>query len=517
MHNRYRSVLAMVAGLAAAGGFLVGPTATATGQVLTTPRVAAGAAAPVRPDPVCGTRQLQGPSVPPRGAVVVPAGDDSSLTLNAPATTYWFAPGVHTIGSSASSQIRPSSGDTYIGGPGAVLSGQNIDNFAFVGSSSPLTVDVTIEYLTVEGFTPIFNNGAVNQNSNPDWTFKYDTITDNSPGAGVVLGTNNLIAHSCLSDNGQYGFNASSGLDVSPVTDGPSNIVMVDNEIAGNNTEHTNVGAEGGGKFWHVDGATVIGNYVHGNDGPGLWIDTDNTGFNISHNYISDNTSEGVAYEISYNARIADNTFVGNGVVDGPTNPSFPTPAIYLYDSGSDQRVPGPYGSSFQVTGNVMENNYAGVVAFDLTDRFCGDVYGDPCTLVDPSAVTLSTCVQANLQGTSPGNVYYDNCRWHPWHISVNHNVFSFDPTVVGASCTSANSCGQMGLFASEASSPPSWLPWTDAAIQNDIVSRSWDNRWYDNVYRGPWTFMVHAQGQVVDPAVWQQQFGQDHGSIFLP
>lgn len=198
--TRFRSVLAVGAGLAAASGFLVGSPAAAGGQVLKSPRVSVGSAAPAAPRPVCGTRQLQGPSTPPRGAVVVPAGDDSSLTLNAPHTTYWFAPGVHTIGSSASSQIRPSSGDTYIGGPGAVLSGQNINNFAFVGSSSPLTVDVTIEYLTVENFTPIFNNGAVNQNTNPDWTFKNDTITDNSPGAGVVLGTNNLITHSCLSD-----------------------------------------------------------------------------------------------------------------------------------------------------------------------------------------------------------------------------------------------------------------------------------------------------------------------------
>ena len=41
---------------------------------------------------------------------------------------------------------------------------------------------------------------------------------------------------------------------------------------------------------------------MHDNHSVGLWADTNNVGFDIEGNYISDNDAEGVFYEISYNA-----------------------------------------------------------------------------------------------------------------------------------------------------------------------------------------------------------------------
>ena len=487
-------------------------------------------AAPTQPTRVCGTGQLNGPSSPPPGAKTVPAGDDSSLILNSPNTTYWFAPGTHTVGASTTSGIRPSSGDTYLGAPGAVLSGQGIDEFAFFGGSSPATKNVTIEYLTIKDFQPPFNGGTVNGGADPDWTFKYDTVTDNSLGAGVILGTNNVLAHSCMSYNGQYGFqevttpaSISSGKDASPLTGGPSNVTVVDNEVASNDTYNwekvvPGCGCSGGAKLWRVDGTTITGNYIHDNLNVGLWADTDNTAMDISRNYISNNYNSGIDYEISYNGRIADNTLVRNALGAGPGNPSFPTGAIYVYDSGSDSRVPGKYRSTFSITGNVLRDNYAGVVVFDLTNRFCWAGGGDSvCTLVDPSTVTRSSCDQSNLQGTGPGNLYYDDCRWHSWNISVTDNIFEFNPADIGSFCTPSNACGLMGLFASEGTGAPPWMPWTNSGIQSDIVSAAWNNHWSHNVYEGPWKFMALAQGTVVDPATWQYTYGQDFGSRFLP
>ena len=82
---------------------------------------------------------------------------------------------------------------------------------------------------------------------------------------------------------------------------------------------------------------------MHDNENVGMWADADNSGLDISGNYISNNYGEGVIYEISYNGLIADNTFVHNAVGEGPTNPGFPTGAIYISESGSSSAVPGPY------------------------------------------------------------------------------------------------------------------------------------------------------------------------------
>ena len=44
---------------------------------------------------------------------------------------------------------------------------------------------MTIEYLTIEKFQPQGDGAAINQDSNTGWTFRYNTITLNAPGAGA--------------------------------------------------------------------------------------------------------------------------------------------------------------------------------------------------------------------------------------------------------------------------------------------------------------------------------------------
>jgi len=174
---------------------------------------------------------LAGPSTPPAGAVTVPAGDDSpyfeqpyvySLPAN---TTYWFAPGLHTIGTSQYGQIDPATGDTFIGAPGAVLSGQGVNAAAFEQTAT----GVTVEYLTIEDFVPGADSIAVNHDTGANWTIKYDTIKDNT-GAGVGLGTNDVVESNCLTGNDQYGFN---------VEGGSSDVTLSNNEISSNDTNGT--------------------------------------------------------------------------------------------------------------------------------------------------------------------------------------------------------------------------------------------------------------------------------------
>jgi len=158
------------------------------------------------PKPVCGSSAvLAGPTSPPANATIVPAGDDSDIDLGESDTTYWFAPGVHLLGSGQFTQIIPGNGAAFIGAPGAILNGAHVNDYAFGGSAS----HVTISYLTIENFGAWGDNedqGVVNHNSSPYWTIEHTTVRDNA-GAGVMVGSGNRLSYDCLSDNQQYGFN----------------------------------------------------------------------------------------------------------------------------------------------------------------------------------------------------------------------------------------------------------------------------------------------------------------------
>ena len=124
---------------------------------------ASGSSAPSSPVTVCGNASLlTGPSSAPAGAVSVPAGDNARCS---PAHSPRAGPtGSHRArtrsGRASSPRSTPSSNDTLIGGPGAILNGQNENDFAVAGSGT----NVTVEYLTIENFTAPESQAAVNQN-----------------------------------------------------------------------------------------------------------------------------------------------------------------------------------------------------------------------------------------------------------------------------------------------------------------------------------------------------------------
>ena len=278
------------------------------------------------------------------GAVTVPAGNNASLFGDQlPAnTTYYFATGTHYLGSGEFAQINPGKNDTFTGAPGAIISGANPgsagyhqNDFAFVGNDTGVT-GVTIEYLTIENFSPPGSQGAVNTNSDDNWTIAHSTIKNNVPGAAMMVGSGNTIEHNCLTANGQYAFNAYQNPgdpQQSKVTGGPQNIVLSGNEISYNDTcnweasgkfpvrtpagcagagQSDGCGCSGGGKFWQAQNVTVKDNYVHDNYNVGIWADTNDDGFDIEGNYFSANFDAALVYEISYNALIKGNTFAGN-------------------------------------------------------------------------------------------------------------------------------------------------------------------------------------------------------------
>lgn len=456
--------------------------------------------APIKPPAeICGnSKQLSGPAYAPSGSVKVPAGADSPGSLEKPDTTYWFANGVHTLGSSSSDQIVPSNGDTYMGAPGAVISGQGVNDFAFTQHAT----NVKIEYLTVKDFGTTGGNnneGVVNTDSATGWKIIHSTIEGNA-GAGVMLGTNDVVEYDCLTRNGQYGFSS-----YTPA--GPKNITVSHDEISYNDTynwekKDPGCGCSGGGKFWDTQGITVTYDYVHDNQDVGIWADTDNVGVDISHNYIADNFSEGVMYEISYDGLIADNAFLHNGVGEGPTNPSFPTGAVYISESGSVPQMSGPYHNSFQITGNMFDDNWSGVILWENANRFCGpdspDNAGSLCTLDAPSIAKVSTCITPGIDSEP----LFSDCRWRTMNVKVTDNSFTFTRAGVGNGCAKSNGCGFNGIFSIYGVTKP-YKGWV---VPKDI-SDAQGNEFSDNTYSGPWSFMAVNQGVVVDFEQWTKGF----------
>jgi Right handed beta helix region len=467
---------------------------------------------------ICGNRSILGggPSSAPAGAIKVPAGADLNVNWRQPHTTYWFAPGIHTLGPGKYTQIQPGTGSTFIGAPGAILSGQHVNYYAFTAYAS----NVTISYLTIENFGTSggnFSQGVVNSNSAPGWTIDHSTIEDNA-GAGVMLGSRDTLRFDCLLKNQQYGFQAYSA-------SGPADVTVADNEIADNDTynweKHVpGCGCSGGGKFWDVDGATITGNWVQGNRNVGLWADTDNRGFNISHNYFDNNYAEALIYEISYNAQIEDNLFVDNAIGAGPSSPGFPTPAIYVSESGSDSRVATSYDKEFQISRNDFINNWSGVILWENSNRYCGspdNTSSGFCTLVDPKVANLRSCTESHLAHATSRQTpdYYDLCRWKTQNVDVDDNRFSFNPADIGSDCTAAHGCGYVGVF-SEYGTSPSWSPYQGTAVEYHITFGQ-GNRFNDNVYDGPWRFMALADGETVSWSAWRGRYGEDASSALTP
>jgi hypothetical protein len=457
---------------------------------------------------------LAGPARAPAGAITVPAGNNSGVDFGRPGATYWFAPGRHTLGGGQYDSIVPGARATFVGAPGAVLSGQGMNHSAFGGHAT----GVTIKHLTIEFFGihsgathpsgDNNNEGVVNHDSGHDWTVTHNTVRFNA-GAGVFGGSGDRITYNCLTRNGQYGFSFYEPNDV-------YHVVVDHNEISFNNTYNwerkvEGCGCTGGGKFWRTHGAAFTDNYVHHNYSVGMWADTDNTAFKVEGNYFADNEDEGVIYEISYNALFRNNTFIRNALGAGKGDPGFPHSALYISESGSDPRVPGRYAHRTRVVDNEFKDNWSGVVLWENADRYCASSAnsstGD-CTMVKPGVANLKTCKHLDNRSRRP---YIDDCRWKTQNVEVSRNLFSFDPSAVGKDCTPKHGCGYNGVFSQYGTYPPYGAEF----VENDITFHQ-ENVFARNVYHGPWRFMVHEQNNSVGFAQWQAApYHQDNGSIW--
>jgi hypothetical protein len=454
---------------------------------------------------VCG-KTKPGPVRAPEGAVAVDPGVDGDLAAktrdNPPGTTFWLAPGQHTLGDGEYGSVAPKDGNTYLGAPGAVLDGRRTNKYAFVFDAS----DVTIRGLTIRNFVAPPNEGVVNHDSGDGWVIEDNTIEKNG-GAGMMAGSHQRVRGNCLRDNGQYGINAYKAGDL-------TDLVVEGNEITGNNTDDwesriEGCGCTGGVKFWAVDKADIRDNWVHDNRGAGLWADTNNNDFLIEHNLIEDNDGPAIFYEISYNAVIRANTMRRNNITEGrefaDRGEIFPSAAIYLSESGGEPRVPART-QKIDIHHNVMQDNWSGITLWENADRFCNS-----------AANTSGGCTRlvADMGECAPPGIardpLYDDCRWKTKNVDIHDNRFSVNPTDIGCNAL----CARMAVI-SNYGTYPDWSPYRADAVQQAITFAQ-NNTWRDNHYSGPWTFMAKDTGRVIHPSQWQSApYSQDQQSTFV-
>jgi parallel beta-helix repeat protein len=191
----------------------------------------------------------------------------------------------------------------------------SVVNSAFGGTAN----NVTIQYLTIEEFDPMYPNGTigVSQGENPvtqsaNWTVQNCEVRRNH-GYGVRVGYGIQILNNYIHDNGQTGIGGGIGVTSSPSTESINSAILIQgNIITHNDYAHfdPNFGS-GGIKIGSTSGVTIRGNTIQNNEGSGVHFDDNSLNELLDGNTITDNyDSDGVNQEIGYGTSTFRNNIV---------------------------------------------------------------------------------------------------------------------------------------------------------------------------------------------------------------
>ncbi len=168
---------------------------------------------------------------------------------------------------------------------------------------------VTITGLTIEKYAAQAQFGAIgDQYPGQFWTVSHNEVRWNH-GNGINLATGSQAIGNYVHHNGHKGMGGNG-----------ENLLAQDNEISFNNWAGFDLGWEGGGaKFCETNSLAVRGNFIHDNNGPGVWVDVDSMNTLYENNVIVNNTGgPGITHEISYAATIRYNIVRNNGAPNWP-------------------------------------------------------------------------------------------------------------------------------------------------------------------------------------------------------
>ncbi|MEM8924360.1 MAG: right-handed parallel beta-helix repeat-containing protein [Actinomycetota bacterium] len=243
-----------------------------------------------------------------------PAADFAAVVAEAPERTcFLLEPGRYGF-----HDVRPKDYMTFLGADRStvVVAGTSETENAFSGTAT----GVTIGRMTITGFQG--SGGAKRQEQGAirgtiaiwrsdrgqmatHWLIE-DIVAADNFATGVLLGDHFTVRNSVLADNGVAGLGGSE--TVGGLVEG--------NVVRGNGAQQATgyLGNGGGMKFTQAvspeDPLVIRGNEVHDNTGIGIWCDIGCDGFHVLDNYIHDQESRAVMFELSSNALIAGNLLV---------------------------------------------------------------------------------------------------------------------------------------------------------------------------------------------------------------
>ncbi|MEL7158135.1 MAG: right-handed parallel beta-helix repeat-containing protein [Actinomycetota bacterium] len=253
--------------------------------------------------------------------ITAPANDLAAIVSQAePGTCFTLAAGEYRF-----HNVVPKDGMSFIGaGRDEVrVLGSNQTENAFHGTAD----QVTIARMTLSGFQGTGGEKRQEQGAirgtraiwasdagemATHWLIEDVRLADNFA-TGVFLGDHFTVRNSVIENNGV------TGLGGSELVGG-----LIEGNIVRNNGDLQATGylANGGGmKFTQTlspnEPLVVRGNEIHDNSGIGVWCDIACNGFHVIGNYIHDQGSRAVMFELSKNAVIRDNLMVNtNGWSD---------------------------------------------------------------------------------------------------------------------------------------------------------------------------------------------------------
>ena len=259
--------------------------------------------------------------------------------------------------------------------------------YAFYGAAN----NVTIRGLVIEKYATPAGSGAIHalRDSGPlshDWLVEDNEIRLNH-GAGIRSGHGTHILRNRIHHNGQIG-----------ITGAGRNVLVEGNEISYNNFAGYSYAWEAGGtKFSFTERLVVRNNYVHHNQGPGLWTDIDNHNTLYEQNRTSANRASGIVHEISFDAIIRYNTIENDGFSEQGTS-LWHGAGISIESS-----------SNVEVYGNTVVNCMNGITAIQ-TNRGSSRRSGKPYLLqnlfVHDNTITQT---QGSAAGIAKDSTYFDD------------------------------------------------------------------------------------------------------------
>ncbi len=349
-------------------------------------------------------------------SVSAPASDLANTVANAaPGTCFKLQPGEYYF-----RDVVPKDNMTFLGadrGSTVVIGSGDAEN-AFHGTAK----GVTIGRMTLKGFqgtagqkpqqqAPIRGSAAI-WKTGPgdlasDWLIE-DIEASGNYALGIFIGDRFTVRNSTIANNGVAGV---GGAD----SDGG---LIEGNVVTGNGAQQLEgYQANGGGmKFTEASGAdnplVIHHNEIHGNKGVGVWCDIGCTGFQVIDNYIHDQDSHGVMFELSSNALIKGNLIVNANTWTDFTR-DFNAGAITVGES-----------SGVTIEGNYVDGAKAGIIVrqtrrpvlpqeqflynYPTVNWTSGDIHVKGNVVVNTRAMGISTGNSGSGMISNPGSIRYE-------------------------------------------------------------------------------------------------------------